>query len=98
MPRGVSFSKVLTFFREGNEDEVRAILPLVIEAAGQRHITITAGPAPRPAMPKRTRAVAKRRKSYDHSVAAHKAWATRRLNAANRTSGANERAAATGAE
>jgi len=75
MPRGSSFSSVLTFFREGNEDEVRAILPLVIEAAGARHITIHAGAAPRPARP------AKR--GFNRTSAAKKAWATRRLNAAN---------------
>lgn len=95
MPRGVSFSKVLTFFREGNEDEVRAILPLVVEAAGQRHITITAGPAPRPVRPiKRAGSLV----AHNRSLAAKRAWATRRLNAANSTSGANERAAAAGAE
>ena len=79
MPRGSSFSSVLTFFREGNEDEVRAILPLVIEAAGQRHITISAGAAPRPKMPANT----KRRKSFNRTLAAKAAWVTRRLNAAN---------------
>jgi hypothetical protein len=79
MPRGSSFSSVLTFFREGNEDEVRAILPLVIEAAGARHITIHAGASPRPARPTQV----KRRKSFDRGAAARKAWATRRLNAAN---------------
>lgn len=89
MPRGVSFSKVLTFFREGNEDEVRAILPLVIEAAGQRHITIAAGPAERPQRPMRTYGTGKRRKSFDRTASAKKAWATRRLNTANGSGSTN---------
>ena len=82
MPIGSSFSSVLTFFREGNEDEVRAILPLVIEAAGARHITIHAGAAPRPARPARTYDTGKRRKSFDRTASAKKAWTTRRLTAA----------------
>lgn len=41
MARGSRFSMVLNWFRTGDADEVQAILPLVIEAVGKRHITIS---------------------------------------------------------
>lgn len=40
MGRGNKFSMVLAWFREASVDEVRAIMPLVIEACGRRHILI----------------------------------------------------------
>ena len=39
MARGSRFSTVLNWFREADPDEVRAIMPLVIEACGHRKIT-----------------------------------------------------------
>ena|SRR5579864_7287048 len=53
--RSIGISRVLQFFREGNPDEVRAVMPLVIEAVGARHLTIN-GPsavAPEPREVKR---------------------------------------------
>lgn len=41
MSRGSRFSSILTWFREANADEVRAIMPLVLEACGKRHILIS---------------------------------------------------------
>lgn len=38
--RGSRFSTVLNWFRNADSDEVRAIMPLIIEACGERHITI----------------------------------------------------------
>lgn len=54
--RSIGISRVLQFFREGNEDEVRAVMPLVIEAVGRRHITINtmaSAPTPRRGRPRR---------------------------------------------
>jgi len=44
MPRGSKFSTILNWFREASQDEVRAIMPLVLEAVGRRKIPIS-GPA-----------------------------------------------------
>lgn len=42
MTRGSRFTTILTWFREASPDEVRAIMPLVLEACGRRHILISA--------------------------------------------------------
>lgn len=56
MARGSRFTAVLNFFREGNADEVRAIMPLIIETCGQRKILInTMAAAPVRTGPKRHR-------------------------------------------
>jgi hypothetical protein len=44
MPKGSKFSTILNWFREASQDEVRAIMPLVLEAVGRRKILIS-GPA-----------------------------------------------------
>ena len=44
MSRKVQFSTILNWFREADQDEVRAIMPLVLEACGRRKILIS-GPA-----------------------------------------------------
>lgn len=66
--RGSRFSTILQWFRvDGTVDEVRAILPLVVEAAQKR----TAPPVVK---------VAAKRSTNERSVAAKRAWETRRLN------------------
>lgn len=68
MARGSRFSSVLNWFREGDIDEVRAILPLVQEAVAAREGNTThATSAP---------------KGKDRSAAARRAWRTRRANVA----------------
>lgn len=79
MSRGRSFSTILEWFRsEGSIDEVRAVLPLCIEAAQKR----TAQPAAAHVAP--VKAV-KQRSKGQRSEAAKRAWDTRRLNAGNST-------------
>lgn len=39
--RRISFSRVLDFFREADADEVRAIMPLVLEAVQRRKLSTT---------------------------------------------------------
>jgi hypothetical protein len=50
MGRGSRFSTILNWFREADSNEVRAIMPLVLEAVGQRKILI-GGPLPSYAPP-----------------------------------------------
>lgn len=69
MARGSRFSSTLQWFREGDIDEVRAILPLVQEAVAARSGQSEEADAGA-ANPKR-------------SAAARRAWRTRRANAAN---------------
>lgn len=54
MSRGSRFSTVLQWFREAAPDEVRAIMPLVIEACAQRKVVISVG-APRPVVKRHRR-------------------------------------------
>jgi hypothetical protein len=69
MSRGSRFSSILQWFRtDGSVDEVRAIMPLCIEAAQAR----TAPPTKR-AAPSTTK--------NERSAAAKRAWVKRRLNA-----------------
>src|SRR5260221_13786960 len=67
--RGISIPRVLQFFREGNPDEVRVVLQLALEAAGQRHILIN-GPQPQPAQP--TAATTRRKRRTRAEMAASK--------------------------
>ena len=47
MARGSQIARVLRFFREGDVDEVRAVLPLVEEAVNARKLGGTAKPKQR---------------------------------------------------
>lgn len=81
MTRGSRFSSILTWFREGDIDEVRAILPLVNEAVAAR-----TGEDETPAR-------ATRSGNGERSAAARKAWRTRRANAAANSKTAAEKVA-----
>ena len=47
MSRSIRFSRILEWFREADADEVRAIMPLVLETLGKRKIATGAAPVQR---------------------------------------------------
>jgi hypothetical protein len=74
MARGSRFSAVLTWFREAPPDEVRAIMPLVIEACAHRKLTINVSHTPQPRRARATKAeMAQRRLNGPDRVTNHEA-------------------------
>lgn len=76
MARGSRFSSTLNWFRTGDLDEVRAIMPLVQEAVAAR---VGEG---EPTSTKATHTTGK-----DRSASARKAWRTRRARASRLNAG-----------